>query len=498
MSAQAPLPRHAVAAQAYALGWRPRLTPTQRVLYDDHDAAYILCHGERAGGKTVGALHKLVRHCFLNENAFACIIVREVGQSREGGAWDKLVDMVLPEWKTGLGLHYTTPEHDRETKKPFIWIENRFGSGSKVSCISMPVAGHVGDKIKGREFSFVLVDEAQTTFSDEYFTSIVQQVGRRLAVEDVQCVVYCANPKGPSHWLYKRFFVIPFDEQTREKDPAYALYHFPISENINNLPAGYYDRVIEATRGDPVEQARMVRGEWVDRPTGQAVFAHCYSEQMHVKGDAIKGQGILPHPAFVIMVGYDLGPVHTSIHFLQRITTSDKTVWVVFDEIPLVARQVPYRQVAAMVMGRMDYWNKVCKKEMTYDHISDDSAFNQIRGDGSVDALLFQNESKGRIRMRAAPKGKGSVAERVRLVTELLQQEELLISATCMRTRQMFRLLDYAPGSANTGETASKPRKGPEVHVFDSLSYPILAVQVGRAFVGWTVGKAAPALVAFG
>ena len=129
MSAQAPLPRHAVAAQAYALGWRPRLTPTQRVLYDDHDAAYILCHGERAGGKTVGALHKLVRHCFLNENAFACIIVREVGQSREGGAWDKLVDMVLPEWKTGLGLHYTTPEHDRETKKPFIWIENRFGSG---------------------------------------------------------------------------------------------------------------------------------------------------------------------------------------------------------------------------------------------------------------------------------------------------------------------------------------------------------------------------------
>jgi len=43
-------------------GWEPILGPAQQESFDS-TARYILCHGEKGSGKTIGLLHKLVRHC---------------------------------------------------------------------------------------------------------------------------------------------------------------------------------------------------------------------------------------------------------------------------------------------------------------------------------------------------------------------------------------------------------------------------------------------------
>lgn len=466
--------------------WKPQLNEIQLVAYLDDDAKYMLLDGERGSGKTIGALHKMVRHCFENDSALGIIIVEVTSMAEEGGAWYKLNQEVLPVWAQGIKLFYTEPRLHPTSRKPFIWILNRHGTYSRIICLSMPVDTNVEDRVKGMEPSFVVVDEAQTLKSPKYFTAIVQQIGRRQKIEGPQQIVYCCNPDGPSHWLYKRFFEIPIDKETGEWNDDYARYHIPISENVLNLPPGYYDRVIEAVRGDPVEYARMVRGEWIDRPTGTAIFAEVWSEPIHVKGDAASNTGIVPVPGVPILVGYDLGPAHSSIHFLQCIPLQNGSVWIVFDEINLVDQFTPYHKIVPKVLGRMEYWDGVAsgqKKKFVYDHIADSSAFNQLRSDGSYDVFVFQKVSAelGRpLVLRPAPKGPGSVAERVRMTLDMLRQGELLVSATCVKTREMFRMLESKPpGREYEPDSGLKPRRSPHLHVFDSMTYPIIAMRTG-------------------
>jgi phage terminase large subunit len=466
--------------EAYKSGWRPRLNPTQQLAFDNHRAKYILMDGERGSGKTDCGLDMLVDHCFNNFNALALIIVREAGMSKDGGAWDKLINWILPKWKkgnrnpktrelydNGIGLCYTEPKLDYETKKPYVWIGNRHGGWSMVRCISFPVDAHVEDKIKGKEASFILVDEAQTTQSDAYFTHLIQQVGRRHGIE-FQPVVYTANPEGPSHWLYKKFFVDPVKEDGTWDDD-FARYHVPITENIQNIPDGYYDRVMSACRSNQVLMARLVRGEWLDMPKGEAIFRYVFSPMLHVRPWPVTlGQGLSPVPGHPIIAGYDLGPAHSSIHFMQLLTLVDRNLWFVFDEINYVGQYCPYKTLVPIIMDRMDYWEAKTKQKFAWEHISDDSAFNQIRGNGSYDAAEVEKHSAGRIVMRAAPKGIGSVAARIRILMELCEQEEIMVSSFCTHTINMFSMME-------SGKDGLTPREDdPHKHCADSLSYPII------------------------
>jgi hypothetical protein len=424
-----------------------------------------------------------------------------------------LIDTILPIWKNGnydpktheqfddgIGLEYSKVTLDYETKKPSVWITNRYGAGSKIICFSLPVGAHVEDKIKGREPSFILVDEAQTTTSDAYFTHVVQQLGRRQDIEHTQPIVYCANPDGPSHWLYKQFFETPVDDDGNWNED-YARYHIPISENIHNLPDGYYDRVIEACRGNNTLYRRMVLGEWVDMPTGQALFRECFAVDSHVRGSLISGEGLVPISGLPVIIGYDLGPAHTSIHMMQCITMPEQVVWQVFDELNFVGQYKRYSQIVPLLLARMDYWNKAMEHAFTYEHISDNSAFTNLRTDGSVDALEFQELSNGRIQMRGAPKGAGSVSGRVRMVMDICQTGELLISAMCPKTVDMFLNMPSQPKGRDydplAGLTPSKT--SPHRHCFDSLSYPIWAYRTsGRGFAVGRTRKVDSSVVAFG
>ena len=190
--------------------WVPKLNPIQREVYDD-PAIFMMAYGERGSGKTVGGLHKLVRHCYNNFNALAVIIVGVKRQALEGGAWYKLVFDILPQWKEGMGLEYTEPKTNT-AKDDYLYISNRYGGWSRVLLLSMPVESYVRDRSKGLEPSFVLEDEAQTLESDVYFSAIVQQLGRRANIHDPQQFIACCNPEGPSNWVYKRFFLKSKDE----------------------------------------------------------------------------------------------------------------------------------------------------------------------------------------------------------------------------------------------------------------------------------------------
>jgi hypothetical protein len=488
--------------------WSPRLNPTQREVYES-PAKYILAHGERGSGKTIGVLHKLVRHCIENVNALAIIIVGVRRQGEEGGAWHKLQYDVLPTWRygnrspdedavdDGIGVVYTDSKTN-VNKDTFLWIANRHDGWSKVLLLSMPVEQFIKDRFRGPEASFIMVDEAQGLNGPAYFKDIVQQCGRRPGIPgSKQQICYCANPDGPRHWLYKRFFEYPIDAETGEWNPDYAKFHVPISENLDNLPEGYYDNVIEAVRGDDIEFRRLVRGEWIDRPESDALFPE-FSTERHVRGDAAKNEGIIPLADYPVEIGYDLGAAHSCVTFIQLLPVTrrndrgesiEEKAVVVFDEINTVGEYVPYRDFVPMIVARMDYWDAhpLVARKLVYRHISDDSAFNQYRAaHGSFDCKDVEDFSEGRIKLVACPKGSGSVTARVRATKDALSGDLMRISATCRKIIDMFILL------REDSKDKAHPKRSLQLHPFDSLSYVLHYYGVRRARRENLVGQVKP------
>lgn len=491
----------------YKRGWRPHLNPIQKKAVES-PAIFKLMYGERGSGKTWGGIHELVDYAYRNDNTLGYIIVKETGIGSEGGAWTKLIYKVLPEWQQGIGLEFTEPKYDMQTKKPYVWMSNRHGGWSQIMMASLPVAHQVETKIRGREPQIILVDEAQFLDGDVYFTALIQQLGRQTSPDgDPSKIIFCCNPEGPSHWLYNRFFITPtmkknpdtgLMEETDEWDDRYAHFHIPISDNKANLPHNYYeDYVLPAVENDPIAEARLVRGEWVDRPEGDTLFGTYFSDQIHMRGDALHEEGLLPVVGHPIIVSYDLGAAHASITFCQIIPLADgRRYKLIIDELDRVGKYTPYSILVPEIIERMVYWESKMKSEFRWDHISDDSAFTVFRPNtGSFDHQDVERisgeyvEKRGYahrfiIRMKPAPKGDDSVEARVRMFTDDLISNSLLISATCYRAKEMIMRLPQDK------DNRMKPRKKHRyVHNFDSATYGFFYYHARRTQVPGLVGE---------
>lgn len=477
------------------LDWEPKLNPVQRKVYECK-SRYILAYGERGTGKTIGVLHKLVRHLVMNRNANAVVMVKETGHAVDGGMWAKLSMQIFPQWVKGMGIAHSEQRWDPSTKKPFYWISNRYGGWSKVSLLSLYVSGDVGSKVKGREISFLAFDEAQTSDSIDYFEKVTQQVGRYHGVPgDEQMTVYACNPAGTSHYLHEVFLTRPIDEETGHPfdvetgklDKNFGVFHVPIRENLKNLPDGYWERVEEACRRNPIEHARMILGQWVDAPEGDALFGDSWSNEIHLRGDSAKNNGLMPIKGHPIIISYDLGSAHSSIHFEQLVVTRENKFCIVFDELNRVGQYVRYDILAGQIIERLRYWDKICEATFQHIHISDSSAFNQYRAaTGSFDAMDIENASKAYvekhkldarfiIRMKPCPKPAHSVEARVRLITDHLLTNTMIVSAMCPKTKDMFLGLREDCGNR------LHPLRSKHLHSFDSLSYGIFYFATGKA-----------------
>ena len=465
--------------------WIPSLGVTQRKIFDD-PSNYILAYGERGSGKTfVLGGHKLVRHLYENFNALAVVIVGVRSQATMGGVWHKLQTEILPEWVDGIDLEHTSERQDTQ-KNLFMDVTNRFGGTSRVVLISIPYGAFIRDRIKGFEPSYVFIDELTNLDPNDYFNAVVQQLGRRQGIHGPQQYTAACNPEGPSHWVYKRFFEAPYDEDGAWNDD-YGTYHVKIEENLVNLPEGYYARIEEAVKNDPIEEARMVRGEWIDRPAGEAIFGPYFNDALHSKGDA--KTGLLPSPKYPVVLGWDPGSVNNAVIFMQVLPGLERSVWLVFDELVTINKKLPYTTLIPLVMRKMAYWNRKMNHKFSFVHVSDNSAFNQYRAkQGSYDVRDIQEISASKadtfnleaIRMKAAPKFNGSVEARVRLTIAKLQNEEFLMSVQCSNIRKMFRnLVSEKQGKTYDPNLAFKPRRSVYVHAFDAMSYPFLYYDSG-------------------
>jgi len=468
--------------------WHPDLNETQQKIFDD-SSRFILGYGEKGSGKTIAFGHKVIRHAYENDNALVMILSPSIRTGAEG-IWHDLETLVIPSWVEGIGLESSHAKLDPNTKDRHRWIGNRQGGWSKLLLISIPYAAAVETRIKGPAPSMIYVDELTQCDGKEYFTYPAAQLGRRRGIEGPQ--QYCAscNPEGPSHWVYKTFFEDCYEEDgTRDND--FTVYHVPVTENIKRLPDGYVENLHRILRTDPVEKRRLIDGEWVDRPTGESLFKDYFVPENHIKGDPLKGTGLLPVKGFPITVGYDLGQVYSSISFMQMIPTQDKMLWIVFDEMDYLGERHLYKRLAQEVCRRMDYWNKKADFEFRYEHISDSSAINQWHpgGEGSYDSWDFERFSAGRIKMIGCPKGKGSVEARIRLLQTKLFNDEVYVSALCRFTIDMLQQLE------SDRKDPSRPRRSKYIHKFDAVTYPMLKLELNGMRNTLQTDRSRPSLI---
>jgi hypothetical protein len=469
------------------VGWTPDLNATQLLIFND-PSDNILGHGEKGSGKSIAFGHKLVRHSYENEGALVLIITPMIRTGNEG-IWHDLETLILPAWREGMGLEYTSSRLDPLTKDRHRWIRNRHGGWSKLLLMSIPHATQVEQRVKGPAPSFVYVDEITECDGPNYWRFTAAQLGRRRGIEGPQQWTASCNAKGPSHWVYQVFFVDCIDPVTHKCDPKFAVYHVPIKENVHRLPKGYVERLQSLFKNDPTEWKRLIEGEWIDMPTGEGIFKGFYTPQLHLKGDAVKMTGLEPKRGFPIYIGYDIGQVWQGVTFLQCIPTVNKLVWIIFDECDHLKERIIYKMLAWEIIERMRYWRRRVGYPFQYCHITDESAINQWRpgGEGSYDAWEFEKEFNkvlaefGKIgadgnvepaKMLGCPKGPGSVAARVRLIQSKLYQEELFVSAQCENAVACFSNLEC-------DDDPTKPKRSKWLHKFDSFSYPIFKLEIG-------------------
>lgn len=495
-------------------GWQPLLTPKQQEAFDS-TARYILCDGEKGSGKTIGLLHKLVRHCYENENALGLILVRIKSMATKGGAWDKLNGHILPRWRDGnrdekgamldegLGLEYSDVKFDSQHNE-YIWVENRHGGWSMIVLVSAPHANQLRDRMRGYEPSIAFVDELTSCDSIEYLRAVAIQVGRREGIEGPQQYMAACNPEGPSHWVHKVWMEEAFDPVTGEWDPDYHRIHVPIADNAKNLPAGYIENLQKLYRNDPVEAARMLRGEWVDRQSGQALFADIFVGVLHIKPAPASMDRILPNADYPIIVGMDPGAVNNAYIFMQWLLVDGAMRWMIFDEMVYIQRRIPYPTLVPAFLRRLQWWNKFTFGESSARRFkivysADNSAFNQFRpggSGGSYDVMdiekianlprdgqepLHKQLGLPRMKITPAPKFSGSVITRTRLVMDLLGGGCLLVSAGCPRTIDMFNKLESEPQKPNSPfdpDLAMTPKRSPHLHPYDAMCNPILTASI--------------------
>jgi hypothetical protein len=501
--------------------WMPRQTPKQRELFLANER-YILCHGPKGGSKSYGVLDKLVQHCYDNRNALAMILVVVQNMAVKGGAWDKLINEVLPRWKDGnteplnvlkdgkwvpnpkagekmddgLGLHYSDVKYD-QNHYPFIWIQNKHGGWSMIAVLSCPNPNQLRLRIRGVEPSMVFLDEATSTAGPEYFEAVAAQLGRRPQVEGQQQFIAATNPEDPDHWVFLKWFIEPFDDETGlvKIDRNFRDIYFPAEDNAENLQIGYLENLKSVYGKNATEAARMIGGEWVASPSGEALLASLYNPTIHVRpldenSRPHRNEWLQPYPGYPMLIGLDPGAVYNAFVFMQRLPLGGIMRWLIFDEVVLLRKRVSYLKLVPVVMRRIRFWRDTAGAELPMVWISDDSALNVFRpgSAGGFDAADIQKVYEARraeeefrleaMRIRGCPKFGGSVEARITILQTALAEDQVIVSSRCTHVQRMFEKLEcekQKPGAPFDPKLAVTPRRSDHLHVFDATTYPMLA-----------------------
>lgn len=483
--------------------WMPSLLPGQLEVFNDKTDS-TLVEGPRFSGKGWACGYRAVRHCWDHYNALLLVVVKTKRQGTSGGFFSKLGNEILPDYKANLeGFDYVGPAVTQE--KDIIYkVKNRFGGWSIIQMISIMHDQDCERKLKGIEASLCYVDELTLFENEKVFTALRGTLKRRRYIPaEAQVFMASCNPAGPSHWAFKKWHETPGAQK-----PFFRFIFLPITENPDPNAVAYVESLKRDNEHDRVAYERDIEGKWVDRPSGDALFAEYFDVNVHVRGNLARNEILHPRPGIPITVGWDLGDgANHALAFMQERSTSDRVVNVVFDEIVHVDSKITYDILVPEIMRRMNYWCEVEDHPFHFIHISDRSAFDRFRAaTGSYDhrqvQQLSQHELTKRketypylsraIRMIECPKPPGSVAARVKLLIGHLARGDIFFSARCVDLIEAVKKLESEEGKP------FEPKRSRHLHPYDALTYPLYYSSLGGQVVARNPDAPAPQFMQVG
>jgi len=258
-----------------------------RVMYDlKHKLDFslgsheILFSGSVGSSKSILAAHIIVKHC-VNHVGARVLIARRTLPDLKRTLFQKIIEHL--EGTTNMVLN---EDYGYTETVAYIWFKN----GSEI------IAGSWADKkylkFRSLELSMAVIEEATENTGDDY-TAIkeIRQRLQRLPHIKENMMIYCTNPAGPSHELYKYFMT--------ELSPTRHVY-YSLTEQNPYLPKSY----VEQLKRDlpPKEAQRMLYGQWVEVDKERIYYAY-NAEVNFVKGPYKLKPGISISLAFDFNIG---------------------------------------------------------------------------------------------------------------------------------------------------------------------------------------------------
>ena len=534
-SSQMPTPRAPTPEElASEKVWEPELSPCQLRAYRDRRRVVEL-DGERGSGKTVTADDIVARHCYDTRNALVQIYVVVKSAGKSGGIWEKLVTRdrkgdgtplgILQAWEDKIGLEFDGPRSD-DAKQIYCMVKNRYGLWVRINYKPIPPGDSISGSVKGSEPSLVVIDEYNCTndpaHAPRMISKVLQQLGRRQAERQnlkgewepaPQQLILCGNPPdlGPDDPSFKLLFIDYPTAQGRKPlaevdgdtaifvhndDPFIGRWHITASENRWLDIETYHQSIRMEIAGDPTAEDRNIRGIWRKKTTGSGIFFGYWNPDVHVR-PAITERGgaagrLFPLIPERIVVGYDPGDVNNARVFMQPVMVGngDDAVlkWRIFDEMVSTDSFIGIDAKVRFCMERRLMWCRMMEYDFNFVDIADMqsiSGFNRFSDAGyeaqqheSISARMIATDKRFSkmtpIRIMCPRKDPGSVAERVKILRDLLLSERIIVSRSCPKVIEMFAFLKKEANRSGGGEQDMKPRRSRHIHVFDAVTYPML------------------------
>lgn len=472
--------------------------------YHPNAPAAILAAGARYTGKTIGVVHRVIRHMFDTAGARVAMFSKTIKVATAGGVWNDVIEGV-DEWiKAGITEYTTTdtktktpgPKTDSKTRTIHFKIRNRFGGESQLILFSLDHDDEVKAKLKGTRFSLIWFSEFSLFEDPNIFKVSMMQLRMRHLQPWQHMFIADTNPSedGEDSWIYKLWYqrrLEEADESTREFFQSLRLIEFFLEDNPFLTP-GQLSWIKSLYKDDIGEYKREVDGKWVKgHGNKDKHFAGLFVPNTHIVGsldtNSTEGDQIDVLPSTdTLYTGWDLGSAvnHAAGIFEKRMAlirgfalennqpverTIEASVWCALDELVSIGEKMQIQEFTREFHQKMRDIELRCGRKFIWQHWSDDTAINVPRASGEgYDALEVKIASNDEIDLVGVQKPKDSVRNRVKILRRLLRENRFFASARCVKIRKMLE--DCKKGSKATEFVAWNEDK----HVFDMVTYPIL------------------------
>lgn len=503
--------------------WEPEMTDKQREAYY-LPKRYILLSGPRLAGKTIGAIHRVIKHAWETGDAtngarigVFCTTIK-VGLS---GIWDDIYKLLkVWEGQDILGddnQFFTvtgTPQTSRgATRQYYMQIKNKWGATAEFQLHSLEFEGDVEGKFLSTRYSCLYFSELQN-FHERSTFDIPKNQLRSLGIPyDQHLWIADTNPpeEGDAHWAHQVFFIDPnLDEipdvfktedeiaNFRRAQQETGLVLFSIHDNPLADPRDI-DNVKQTYKDDPEGWARFVEGKWV-RGIGfkGAWFAKDFVSR---KSQIVIGQAdpreepenwdvLLPQKETTgLLIGLDTGETNHAGAIIQKRFVNGMSYWDILDEIVHIKSEIMLADFGEELLAKMTAYEKYMARTLEWTCWADTSLErfrpNSVEGT-DANIIMSNTDYKFHIQFATDAKKPKTVRRRLTLFINLLRQGRIFVSANCFGTIKMFEGLR----KGNT-EFQHVMKGDPNKHIFDAISYVIFSEMLqDNELQDTTVGEA--------